>query len=103
MSKEEAKSRLLEWLPYIRNAAAEAKKNGEAMMGILCVYPDKSGKIEAQFEADALLSDIAEVIDAPPQTTEDDIKAEAKKFIDVFGIESHLTSVEPDNGNTVAG
>lgn len=88
MSKEEAKSRLLEWLPYIRNAVTEAKKNGDAMMGILCVYPDKSGKIEAQFEADALLSDIAEVIDAPPQTAEDDLNAAAKRFIDVFGIKS---------------
>jgi hypothetical protein len=81
---EEAKADLLEVLPYIRYAVAEATKKGTARVGVLCNFADGGGKIEAQFDAN-FLEDVAILIGAPDQTPEDNLKAAARHVLDRGG------------------
>lgn len=72
--------KLLLALPYLRCAVAEAKLTGQCRLGILANYPDGSGKVTASFDAD-FIDEIAALIDAPPQTEADNMRARAEQFI----------------------
>lgn len=77
---DEAKTRLLAALPHLRFAMAEAAKNGRAQVGILCLKPDRTGQIVAQFDAPDFFNDLAEVLGAPPQSEDDNIEAVAERI-----------------------
>lgn len=88
MSKsiEEARDSLLVAIPYFRHAIEEAKKKGVVKMGILMENPDGSGKIEMKFECDEFFQDIAILIGAPPQTSQDTANAKALAFKQQHGL-----------------
>lgn len=78
---DEARARLLQALPHFRFAMKLAAKNGAPMVGILSVAPDGSGSVEAKFAAPDFFDDLALVLGAPAQTTEDDMTAGATKLM----------------------
>lgn len=80
---DEAKADLLTVIPYIRHAIALANSKGTARLGILCQFPDGSGKIEARFDA-YFMENVALVIGAPDQTEEDTLNAEAQEIKDII-------------------
>lgn len=63
---------------------AQAKEEGKAKVGILAVQPNGSGQVKASFEADSFFDDLALVLDAPPQSEEDDTEAAAGELLDKF-------------------
>lgn len=85
-----AKERLAVAIPYFRNAVNTAKANtdkgGKVQLGVLSVNADGSGKVEMQFDCEEFFKDIEEVIGAVPQTAEDDMKADALKFLHKHGL-----------------
>jgi hypothetical protein len=83
--KEEAKSRMLSVLPYIRYAVEQAKKEGDPKLGILAVEPGGAGQVIARFGVE-FLEDVALLLDAPPQTEEDNRNAIAQEFLDTLGL-----------------
>jgi hypothetical protein len=85
-SKEKARARLLEALPYFRHAANNAKEGGKIQLGILSVKDGKSGQIVARFDADDFFDDLALILDAPPQTKNDDMRAAAEALLQSFGL-----------------
>jgi hypothetical protein len=81
-----ARERLLSAMPYFRNAIQKAKKDGVMKLGILQYNEDGSGKIEAAFEFEDFFADIEAIIDAPPSTEEDLLKAQAALFCQTHGL-----------------
>jgi len=79
--KEAARERMLKALPHMRFAVKEAAEQGEVHLGILAMKPDRSGKITATFQATEFFEDLALLIDAPPQTKEDDMDAAAARLV----------------------
>lgn len=85
-NKEEAKERLLSALPHFRHAASLAKRDGKMMLGILSVNDDRTGKVISRFEADTFFDDLAAILDAPPQSEEDEMEAKAEALLQQFGL-----------------
>jgi len=90
MGKEiaEAKERLMTALPYFRKAVADAKKKGRVQLGILATNPDGSGDIEMRFDCDEFFADIETALGAPAQTKDDDMEADALKFLNTHRIKT---------------
>src|SRR5271154_1840659 len=84
--KETAKAKMLVAIPYMRHAIAKAAKDGRAYVGILSVNPEGGGRVVAQFDAPEFFDELALLLDAPPQTYEDDLDAEAVALLDEFGL-----------------
>lgn len=81
-TKEELKAKLLELIPYMKQAIAEANTDGgKAHIGILQVKPDDSGRIVGKFRADEFFKDLSDLLDAPEITEEDKQNYEATKFL----------------------
>ena len=85
---EEVNVKLLRAIPHFRYAIEEAKKKGAVKLGILSQFADGGGKIEMIFECDEFFNDLAILVGAPPQTTEDNIAASALAFRQKWGIKS---------------
>lgn len=83
---EQAKERMLAALPYLRHAVRQAKKTGKVQFGILSTSEEGSGRIIAKFDADEFFDDLEVILGAPPQSTEDQLKAEALEFAQIHGI-----------------
>jgi hypothetical protein len=86
---EEAKETLVSALPYFRKAVADARTSdseGTVKMAIVHKYADGTGKVGMTFDCDEFFDDLALVLGAGPQTEEDDLKAEARKFVQKFGL-----------------
>ena len=85
MVKLAAHQRLLQALPYFRqailNAEKTAGKDGWVEMGILAVNSDGSGNIELQCDCKEFFADLATLLDAPPHTREDTYNVNAVKFL----------------------
>jgi hypothetical protein len=82
---EEAKRDLLAIMPYLRFAIEEANKGGRARLGILREDVEGGGKIECRFSCE-FLEDVALLIEAPPMTEEDRLKAKASQFRSSIGL-----------------
>lgn len=86
---EEAKETLVKALPYFRSAVADARASdheGTVKLAIVHKYADGSGKVGMTFDCDEFFDDLALVLGVGPQTPEDDVKAEAAKFGQKFGL-----------------
>jgi len=81
-----AKERLMTAMPYFRKAVSDSRKKGTVQLGVLAANADGSGNIEMRFEADGFFDDLALVIGCPMQTDEDDMRADALKFIQRHGL-----------------
>lgn len=86
MEKEQAAERLRRAIPYFRGAVNDAKSEGMVKMGILSKNPDGSGRILMEFDCEEFFNDIATVIDAPPQTMQDDMTFKAQSFLAKHGL-----------------
>lgn len=88
MSKtyDEAKAKLLAALPYLRHGIAEANKEGTAQIGIISTHPNGAWRVVLEFVVDEFISDLEVVLNAPPQTAEDEAQAKAVKFLDQHGL-----------------
>lgn len=80
-TKEEIREKLLAALPHLRYAMKEAAQKGRPQVGILAATEDGGGQVVARFEAPEFFDDLAVLIDAPPQTEEDDMEARAVKLV----------------------
>jgi hypothetical protein len=89
---ETAKDRLLVAVPFFRNAIATAQKKlsegGRVQLGILATNADGSGNVEMRFDCEEFFADIEELVNAPAQTTEDDVRVAAEKFLQEHGLKS---------------
>lgn len=83
--REEAISRLLSALPYLRYAAEKAKEIGKPALSIISKAPAGGGKVVASFDI-SFLDDVAAAIGAPPDTEEQEAKAAALEFLDTHGL-----------------
>jgi hypothetical protein len=84
--KTEARNRLLQAIPYLRFAVEEAKKDGAVYFGILAIQADGSGNIKAKFEAEDFFKDLDIILDAPAQTEDDILNAQATTFLHRLGL-----------------
>ena len=84
--KEEAKERLRGVMRHFRLAVADAKKIGEPKLSINGEQPDGSGQRIMSFNAEEFFADLAIVIDAPPDTVEDEMDAKARSFMQKHGL-----------------
>jgi hypothetical protein len=80
-TKEEIREKFLTALPHFRFAMKEASRKGKAKIGVLSITEDGGGKVIASFEAEEFFDDLAILLDAPPQTKEDDLEAAAVKLV----------------------
>ena len=90
MSKtmDQARADLMAALPHFRYAVAEAQKNGQVMLGILCERSDGSRKLEMSFDCAEFFDDLALVLGAAPQSAQDDLQASATQFAHQHNIRS---------------
>lgn len=101
-SVDNAKERLLQFIPYLRHSVkrieTEQKGNdGKVMLGVLWVNPDGSGKIENQFDHQEFFKDLELLVSAPPQTEQDDMKAMANDFVTRLGLKRGDIKSSPVN------
>jgi hypothetical protein len=69
---EEAKTKMLAVIPFLRDAMAQAKEEGEPAIGILATKPDGAGRIIAHFRAAEFVDDLCDVLGVPKENTEDE-------------------------------
>ena len=91
LEKAAATRRLLGAIPYFRVAIADAAKKGKVELGILATLPDGSGNIEVRFAAEEFFNDLALLVDAPPQTEEDNTNVLAVKFLQTHNLRGCLS------------
>lgn len=84
--KDEARERLLAVMPYLRHSMKLAADGGDAEFAIISRLADKDAKLVSAFRADEFMKDLELVLNAPPQTEEDDLTAEALRFLHVHGL-----------------
>ena len=85
-TKEQAIETLRAALPYFRKAVADAKKQGIVQLGVMATNPDGSGQVVMRFDSEDFFEDLALVLDAGPQTDEDNKKAGALAFLQRLSI-----------------
>lgn len=92
VANPEARNRVLTALPYLRHAVQEAKAEGLVKLGVLALQEDGSGRIVMQFDSEDFFKDLESALGAPPQTAEDDAKAQALKFTHESGLQGQATN-----------
>lgn len=79
---ETAKEKMLQVIPFLRDAMKQAREEGEPMLGILAVNPSGGGKVVCRFRADEFVDDLCEVLGVPKENTEgEQLKVAAEKIV----------------------
>jgi hypothetical protein len=82
----EARSRLLEIVKYLRYAERDGASQGALKLGVLAVKPSGVGQIICELDMGPFVADLATVLDAPVETTEDIKDASALAFLNKLGL-----------------
>ena len=90
---EEAKSKILSVIPFLRDAMAEAKAKGVPHIGILCVQPDGGGRVVAKFRGEEFVDDLCAAFGVSAENTEDE-------RLDVAA--ARIVQMVKDAGGTIA-
>jgi hypothetical protein len=84
--KEEARKKILSIMAHLRHAGERAKEEGELHLGILAIKPGGGGRVVVQVAASEFMDDLALALDAPPDTEEEKLDAQAVAFLDQHGL-----------------
>lgn len=76
-TKDDAKRDILTVLPYLRLAIEEALKRGKPELAVSARHDDGGGQVVCTFTPE-IIEDIALLIDAPPMSQEDRMRAQTK-------------------------
>ena len=80
------KSKLLEFIPPLRHAFADAKREGEPQLAVVASKPDGSGRVIARFNGDEFLTDLCGLLGVPTANSEEEeLNAAADMIVSMFG------------------
>jgi hypothetical protein len=84
------RTKLLEFVPHLRHAFEEARREGIPKLAVIASRPDGGGKVVAQFDGDGFLSDICGLLGVPASNSKEQrIEASAAAIVAMFGPVHH--------------
>jgi len=90
------KTKLLAFVPNLRHAFAEARREGEPKLGVLAVDPSGGGRVIARFDGAEFLASLCAVLGVPVENTnEEEMNAAADAIISMFGPVHRAENQEP--------
>ena len=84
--KEEIKAKIRSVMKHFRLALKDAEEYGVPMLILAAQKPDGSGKRVLSLPVNEFFADLAILVDAEPDTIEDEMDAKARSFMQKHGL-----------------